>query len=79
MTHNNYPYYTEDDVVHYVIWFVGSTFERYNNPSTIEKIIEDYKIENNISEESQYVYYQNIEALRSIPSIPHLHVFIKIT
>ena len=79
MTHNNYPYYTEDDVVHYVIWFVGSTFERYNNPFTIEKIIDDYKIENNISEESEYVYYQNIEALRSIPSIPHLHVFIKTT
>tara|TARA_B100000242_G_C42953374_1_gene442103 strand:- start:742 stop:954 length:213 start_codon:yes stop_codon:yes gene_type:complete len=69
----------EDGIKHYVIWFVGSTFDRYNNPCTIERIIEDFKAGNNISEESEYIYYQNIEALRSIPSIPHLHVFIKTT
>jgi hypothetical protein len=79
MTHNDYPYYMEDGVKHYVIWFTGRTFDRYNNPSTIERIIEDFKVGNNISEESEYIYYQNIEALRSIPSIPHLHVFIRTT
>ena len=77
MTLNNYPYYMEDGVVHYVIWFKGDKFYRYNNISAIENIVRDYINMNNIDSGSDYVYYQNIEELRSIPSIPHLHVFIK--
>jgi hypothetical protein len=78
MTLNNYPYYMEDGVVHYVIWFKGDKFYKYNNPPAIENIIKDYITHNNIYSRCDYVYYQNIEELRSIPSIPHLHVFMKI-
>jgi hypothetical protein len=78
MTLNNYPYYMEDGVVHYIIWFTGDKFYRYNNSPAIENIVRDYININNINSESDYVYYQNIEELRSIPSIPHLHVFINV-
>ena len=77
MTLNNYPYYMEDGVVHYVIWFKGDKFCRYNNSSAIENIVRDFIDRNDINSRNDYVYYQNIEELRSIPSIPHLHVFIK--
>ena len=77
MTLNNYPYYMEDGICHYVIWFKGDKFDRYNNMGNIEDIIQKYMEHNNIDVDCEYVYYQNIEALRSIPSIPHLHVFIK--
>ena len=77
MTLNNYPYYMEDGVVHYVIWFKGDKFYRYNNSSAIENIVRDFIDRNDINSRNDYVYYQNIEELRSIPSIPDLHVFIK--
>lgn len=77
MTLNNYPYYLEDGVVHYVIWFKRENFGKYNNPTEIKNIIKDYVSLNDISDKSEYIFYQNIEELRSIPSIPHLHVFMK--
>lgn len=77
MTLNNYPYYLEDGVIHYVIWFKGENFGKYNNPAEINNIIKDYVSLNDISDKCEYIFYQNIEELRSIPSIPHLHVFMK--
>ena len=77
MTLNNYPYYLEDRVIHYVIWFKGENFGKYNNPTEINNIIKDYVSLNDISDKCEYIFYQNIEELRSIPSIPHLHVFMK--
>ncbi len=79
MTLNNYPYFMEDGIVHYVIWFKGDKFDRYNNPISIKNIVKDYMAKNNVNSKYQYIFYQNIEALRSIPSIPHLHVFLKMT
>ena len=78
MTLNNYPYFMEEGIVHYVIWFKGGHFGKYNNQSEINSIIRDYMISNHINDKCEYTFYQNIEELRSIPSIPHLHVFMKL-
>ena len=76
MAINNYPYYLEEGINHYVIWFKKEKFDIYNNPGSIEKIIKEFIFENELGNSCNFIYYQNIEELRSIPSIPHVHVYI---
>lgn len=77
MTKNNFPYYFEEDIGHYVIWFKSETFQDYNNPVAVKKIVSDFQRDNGV-EFKEFVFFQNIERLRSVPSIPHIHVFAKL-
>ena len=73
----NFPYDLNDDIRHFVIWFRLEKFDDFNNPAEVRKIIEQYKIENNVDFD-EVVFFQNIERLRSVPGIPHIHVFAKL-
>ena len=77
MTKNNFPYYFEEDIGHYVIWFKLETFQDYNNPVAVNKIVADFQKKKGILFKD-YVFFQNIERLRSVPGIPHIHVFAKL-
>ena len=77
MTNNNFPYDLEEDIRHFVIWFRMEKFDDFNNPAEVRKIIAQYKLENNV-EFDEVVFFQNIERLRSVPGIPHIHVFAKL-
>ena len=78
MTKNNFPYYFEDGIAHYVIWFRLETFQEYNNPTAVSKIVSEFQEEKNI-QFTDYTFFQNIERLRSVPGIPHIHVFAKVS
>jgi hypothetical protein len=78
MTKNNFPYYFEAGISHYVIWFKLETFKDYNNPVAVNKIVSKFQRDNRLEFE-EYVFFQNIERLRSIPEIPHIHVFAKVS
>lgn len=73
---NNYPYWCYG-LKHYLLWFNP----KYNNllPTDLNKVNPD--IVNNIVKtkypNNQYIYYENLENNKSIPSIKHLHIFIK--
>lgn len=77
MTHNNFPYDMEEGIVHYVIWFKLESFSDFNNPNEVRKIIKKFKEDNSL-EIHDTVFFQNIERLRSVPGIPHIHVFAKL-
>ena len=77
MTHNNFPYDMEEGIIHYVIWFKLESFSDFNNPIEVSKIIQKFKEDNSL-EIQDTVFFQNIERLRSVPGIPHIHVFVKL-
>ena len=78
MTLNNFPYDMESGIVHYVIWFNLEKFGEFNNPGEVRKIIKKYE-EDNCVEFLDTVFFQNIERLRSVPGIPHIHVFTRVS
>ena len=63
MTKNNFPYYFIDDTQHYVIWFRDNI-----NYKLIEFLLRDY---------DDIVYFENHQNIKSIRSIPHVHIFLK--
>lgn len=77
MTLNNFPYDMEDGINHYVIWFQLDRFSDFNNPGEVKKIIKKYEQDSGV-EFQDTVFFQNIERLRSVPGIPHIHVFARI-
>ena len=78
MTLNNFPYDFQSGIVHYVIWFRLEKFSDFNNPGAVKEIIRKYQEDNNV-EFKDIVFFQNIERLRSVPGIPHIHVFARIS
>ena len=78
MTFNNFPYDMESGIVHYVIWFRLEKFGDFNNAEEVRKIIKKYQEDNSV-QFLDTVFFQNIERLRSVPGIPHIHVFTRVT
>ena len=62
VTLNKYPYHFVDDTVHYLIWYRGSM--RY----------EDFK---DILNELGVVHFENEPSEKSVPTIGHIHVFLR--
>ena len=76
---NTFPYYCEENIQHYLIWFNP----KYNNllPDTLNSSKFDNlvrkEVNKNIEYENQYIYFENYNELKSVRSIRHIHIFIK--
>ena len=66
---NIYPYDMPDSVLHYNLWFNPRFYNDIDDEKEIETILSKYF--------TDYVWYLNPPAWRSISSIPHIHVFAK--
>jgi hypothetical protein len=65
-TDNNFPYYVEDNIDHKLLW------------STKE--LDDVQITKLLKKNFKgvkYIYYRNPPSLRSVPSVFHIHIFVK--
>jgi len=67
---NRFPYYIDKGISHKVLW-INPTVQI--NKDKIDTIIKRYTDSQNYS---KYIYFQNIGNLRSIPEVPHYHIFI---
>ena len=80
---NDFPYYVEDNVVHYVLWKYNNSTSNSNNniPTSItEKEIEDAKriLEINPTiNATEILHWINPPHLKSIPEIDHVHFLCK--
>ena len=76
---NTFPYYCDENIQHYLIWFNP----KYNNllPDTLNSSKFDNlvkkEVNKNIEYENQYIYFENYNELKSVRSIRHIHIFIK--
>ena len=59
---NNFPYYIDDDINHYVFWSI------YNNDIN--------NLQNTISKYKQVLWYENYENKKSVLDLWHVQVFI---
>mgnify|MGYP001189693280 CR=1 FL=1 len=69
-TQNSFPYETEKNIKHDIIWS-----KRDLSEADIREII--IKHNQNMDIEKDCVYFINIKSNQSIPDITHAHVFIK--
>lgn len=76
---NNYPYNMENGIQHFLLWFNPDTEFRFwiQDFQKVKKIIADYCAQGNIEMETKCVYFQNLENMRSVKAIPHIHIFWK--
>ena len=78
---NDFPYYVEDNVVHYVLWKYNNSTSNNNIPTSItEKEIEDAKriLEINPAiNATEILHWINPPHLKSIPEIDHVHFLCK--
>ncbi|OEU20865.1 hypothetical protein FRACYDRAFT_234497 [Fragilariopsis cylindrus CCMP1102] len=74
---NDFPYYVEDNVVHYVLWKYNNSNANNNIPTSItEKEINDAQriLERNPAiNATEILYWSNPPHLKSIPEIDHVH------
>ena len=72
IVNNEFPYDLNPNIQHLLIWiYPGKDF----SDESIIGIIEDYMKNNGHSE---YIYFRNILAIRSVLEIDHYHIFVKI-
>jgi hypothetical protein len=83
ITKNGFPYYLEGSIQHHLIWvdpqYFGPNKLNLSDHDSVRQIIRN-KFFADVSEadmDRNCVYYQNIERLRSVKCMPHVHVFIK--
>jgi hypothetical protein len=78
---NDFPYYVEDNVVHYVLWKYNNSTLNNNIPTSItEKEIDDAKriLELNPTiNATEILHWINPPHLKSIPEIDHVHFLCK--
>lgn len=81
---NSFPYDMEEGIQHFLVWvnpkYQGTQRFRIEDYGYVR----DWVLENFCQGQEEMldlrcVYFQNIERLRSIKAIPHLHVFIRPT
>lgn len=70
---NKYPYDLDKNIKHYVLWLHPMLKSKHiNDKKFIHKLLKT-KIRNN-----QFYFYMNSQQHKSIKSIPHYQVFIKL-
>ena len=76
---NTYPYNMESGIHHFLIWFNPDTEHRFwiGDFRKVREIIVDYCAQQNIEMETECVFFQNLESMRSVKAIPHIHIFWK--
>ena len=79
ITTNTFPYNMESGIQHFLIWFNPDLESRnwIQNYSKVQEIIADYCAGQNICRDTCCVYFQNLESMRSVKAIPHIHIFWK--
>ena len=79
ITTNTFPYNLESGIRHSLIWFNPDLESRnwIQNSSLVQEIIGDYCARENICRNTCCVYFQNLESMRSVKAIPHIHIFWK--
>ena len=65
---NDFPYDTEKDIIHYVLWLPSIDYTEKSIQKIIDSEFSDYK---------NVVWFTNVPKLRSIKNIYHAHVFVK--
>jgi len=70
---NDYPYYCDKHILHYLLW-VHPSFKVHNN-SQVEKTI-SAKLYSSHMKYREFVFFENYDSNKSIPEITHYHVFI---
>jgi hypothetical protein len=79
---NDFPYYVEDNVVHYVLWKYNNSNNSNSIPNTniTEKEIDDAKhiLKTNPRINAiEILHWTNLPHLKSIPEIDHVHFLCK--
>jgi len=72
---NAFPYHTEKNVEHYVLW-INKNFEKHISISKtfLENIIKEKMI---LLEYNEYIYFENHVSVKTIPQILHYQIFFK--
>ena len=68
-TKNDFPYNT--DLQHYLLW-INPITKNINVDETIKKVLSHI-------EHKEYIYFQNCQKTKSVKTIPHYHIIIKIS
>ena len=67
---NDFPYNTEKNVLHYVVWCRNVVPTKQEIVSEIEK----FALHNDFED---FIFFQNPPSLQSIPELLHYHLFLK--
>lgn len=76
---NSFPYNCDTNIQHYLIWFnpkFNNMLPETLNSSKFDNLVKK-EVNKNIGFENQYIYFENINELKSVRSIRHIHIFIK--
>ena len=79
ITPNQFPYDTDVGINHYLIWF-NPDLESCNwigNFQKVKEIVQEFCRQENIDEDNSCIFFQNLECMRSVKAIPHVHIFWK--
>lgn len=68
---NDFPYLTEENLHHYVLW-INKSFEKNVNKILITKILKNKMKELNFID---FIYFENHYSIKTIPDILHYQVF----
>ena len=72
---NDYPYFVEDGVIHYVLWLRPNTNIAIDTKS-IRKVINQY-ILTKFNRPFDFCFFRNCKEIKSVSEVEHYHVFIK--
>ena len=72
---NDYPYFLEDGVMHYVLWLRPDVNIAIDTKS-IRKVINQY-ILSKFNKPFDFYFFKNHKEIKSISEVEHYHVFIK--
>ena len=70
---NDFPYITESNVEHYVIW-INKSFEIYISKSFLQNTIYQKMKDLHFHE---YIYFENHSSVKTIPDILHYQIFFR--
>ena len=73
LAENNYPYDVSHDVDHMVCWFNPNCFDAI--PANIDDVLT--LVVGGGRRRDNYTWFENPSEWKSVPSIPHVHVFIQ--
>jgi len=65
---NSFPYAVTKDIIHKILWYTQSLSQEQ-----ISQIIQRHAE----WEQSDVIYFENREYLKSIPQVKHVHIFLK--
>lgn len=72
---NDFPYETESNMKHYVLW-INKSFEKNISQNLLKCIIKQKMIELNFDD---FLFFENHTSIKTIPGILHYQVFFKKT